>query len=64
MLHALASVDVMTIQRWEHQMIRWMDAYRQGMGAKDAQIQVKRFGSQKYASHRHIPETVAQTFDV
>ena len=26
-------------------MIRWMDAYRDGKGTKEAQIQVKKFGS-------------------
>ena len=31
---ALKSVDVLTIQKWEHQMIRWMDAYREGQGTK------------------------------
>jgi hypothetical protein len=33
---ALASVKLATIQRWEHQMYWWMDAYRQGMSTQDA----------------------------
>ena len=28
-------------------MIRWMDAYRDGKGTKEAQIQVKKFSSRK-----------------
>ena len=60
---ALASVDVATIWRWEHHMIQWMDAYREGKGTKEAQQQVKDFSSCKYTSHHCIPETVAQVFD-
>jgi hypothetical protein len=60
---ALASVQLQTIQRWEHQMFRWMDAYRAGMGTTDAQKQVKQFSSMKYKSHRRVPEAVARTFD-
>ena len=51
-LEAMASVDLLTIQKWEHWMIRWMDAYRDGKGTKEAQIQVKKFGSHKQSSHR------------
>src|SRR5277367_5156603 len=29
---ALASVDLTTIWKWEHRMIRWMDAYMEGKG--------------------------------
>ena len=53
---ALASVDISTIRKWEHRMIRWMDAYRGGKDAKEAQIQVKKFSSRKYISHHRIPE--------
>ena len=60
---ALASVDLMTIRKWEHRMIRWMDAYREGKGTKEAQIQVKKFGSHKQTSHRRVYETVARAFD-
>jgi len=38
--------------KWEHRMIRWMSAYRDGKGTKKAQIQVKKFGSSKQTSHR------------
>ena len=48
---ALASVGLTTIRKWEHQMIRWMDAYRAGLTAKDAQLQVKKFSSRQYKSH-------------
>jgi hypothetical protein len=44
-------------------MIRWMEAYREGKGAKEAQIQVKKFSSRAQSSHRRIPEYVAQAFD-
>lgn len=60
---ALASVDLKIIRRWEHRMIRWMDAYSSGLGAKDAQSQVKKFSSKHYTSHRRVPETVARQFD-
>ena len=33
---ALASVELTTIRKWEHRMIRWMDAYRTCLTAKDA----------------------------
>jgi hypothetical protein len=32
-------------------MIRWMEAYREGKGAKEAQIQVKKSSSQAQSSH-------------
>ncbi|KAF9456185.1 hypothetical protein BDZ94DRAFT_1144265, partial [Collybia nuda] len=60
---ALASVRLSTIRKWEHRMIRWMDAYRSGLGAKEAQNQVRAFSSKKYKSHRRIPETLARQFD-
>jgi hypothetical protein len=60
---ALASVQLSTIRRWEHQMIRWMEAYKQGLGTQDAQMKVKQFSSAIYKSHRRILETVAQAFD-
>ena len=44
-------------------MIRWMEAYREGKSAKEAQLQVKKFSSRKYTSHRQVPETVARLFD-
>jgi len=60
---AMGSVDVLTIRKWEHRMIRWMDAYKDGKGTKEAQIQVKKFGSRKQSSHRRVYETVACVFD-
>lgn len=60
---AMASVDVSTIRKWEHRMIRWMDAYRSGLDAKDAQFQVQKFSSRKYKSHRRVPETLARQLD-
>jgi len=60
---ALASVELKTIQRWELWMICWMDAYQSGLGARDAQSQVKFFSSKCYTSHRRVPETVARQFD-
>ncbi|KDQ30052.1 hypothetical protein PLEOSDRAFT_1036066 [Pleurotus ostreatus PC15] len=60
---ALQSVDVSTIRKWEHRMYRWMDAYRGGLGAKDAQTHVRKYSSTVYKSHRRIPERLAQQFD-
>jgi hypothetical protein len=60
---ALASVELSTIWKWEHHMIQWMEAYREGKGAKEAQIQVKKFSSREQSSHRRIPEYIAQAFD-
>jgi transposase len=55
----LASVQLSTIRKWEHRMIRWMEAYRDGKSAKDAQFDVKKYGSRKYTSHHKASETVA-----
>jgi hypothetical protein len=60
---ALVSVSVETIQKWEHQMKWWMEVYGDGLGAKNAQIQVKKFYSKCYMSHRRIPEHVAAALD-
>jgi hypothetical protein len=60
---ALRSIPVSTIRKWEHRMIRWMEAYRGGLNAKDAQFQVREFSSRKYKSHRRIPDTLAQAMD-
>jgi hypothetical protein len=60
---ALESVKLSTIRKWEHCMIRWMEAYRSGLGAKAAQFQVREFGTKQYKSHRRVPETVARQFD-
>jgi hypothetical protein len=63
MPNALASVPIETIRKWEPRMKRWMEAYQSGLGAKEAQIQVKNFSSRRYASHRRIPELVATQSD-
>ncbi|KAL1743994.1 hypothetical protein HDZ31DRAFT_39713 [Schizophyllum fasciatum] len=60
---AMASVSLNTIRRWEHRMVRWIDAYRGGLGAKDAQKKVKEFSSKKYKSHRRPSERVARLLD-
>ena len=56
---ALASVEVHTIWKWEHRMKRWMEAYRTGLGARDAQFRVQKFSSRKYKSHRRVTDKVA-----
>ena len=56
---ALASVGVDSIWKWEHQMKRWMEAYRTGLGARDAQFQVQAFSSRRYKLHRHITESAS-----
>ncbi|KAJ6489378.1 hypothetical protein DFH09DRAFT_948186 [Mycena vulgaris] len=60
---ALASVKLATIRRWEHRMVRWMDAYRAGLETQDAQLQVRQFSSRTYKSHRRVAERVARAFD-
>jgi hypothetical protein len=60
---ALASVSRTIIRKWEHRMIRWMDAYRGNAGPKEAQRMVRAFSSTIYTSHRRVPETFARRFD-
>ena len=60
---ALKAVALETIRKWEHRMYRWMDAYRGGLSARDAQFKVKQFSSRKYTSHRRVPELLARQFD-
>ncbi|KAJ7679619.1 hypothetical protein B0H17DRAFT_944068, partial [Mycena rosella] len=60
---ALQSVQLSTIQKWEYQMIRWMEAYQSGLGAKEAQFKVKAFSSREYTSHRRVHVTLARSFD-
>jgi hypothetical protein len=40
-----------------------MDAYRAGMATQDAQLHVRKFGSQQYKSHRHVFDRDVQAFD-
>ena len=44
-------------------MMRWMDAYGDGLNAKDAQFRVQAFSSKKYTSHHRVPERLAAAFD-
>ena len=60
---ALASVELLTIWKWERRMIRWMEAYTEDLTAKDTQFKVQAFSSRRYKSHRRVPETVARSFD-
>ena len=60
---AMASVPITTIQKWENQTWQWIDAYRGGLDAKDAQMQVKAFSSRVYSSHRRTSECIGQQFD-
>lgn len=60
---ALASVSVELIPKWEHQSLRWMEAYQSGLLLKDAQEQVQAFNLRKYKLHRRILETLARTLD-
>jgi hypothetical protein len=61
--HALASVPLNTIRKFEHRVLQWVEAYKSGLSAKDAQFEVKRFSSTRYTSHRRIPEKVARLMD-
>jgi hypothetical protein len=60
---ALSSVNTSLVRKWQNRMMRWIDAYRDGLNAKDAQFRVQAFSSKKYTSHRRVPERVAATFD-
>ncbi|RDX40287.1 hypothetical protein OH76DRAFT_1459549 [Lentinus brumalis] len=61
---ALRSVPVELIWKWEHRAWRFIDAYAEGLGAREAQKKVKEFSSRKYMSHRRVPEQLAQAMDV
>ena len=63
MPQALASVDVSTIQKWEHWMFHWIDAYRDGLDVKATQLKVRQNSSRKYTSHCRVQETVARQFN-
>jgi hypothetical protein len=49
-------VKVVTIRRWYHRMMRWLDAYEGGSNAVAAQQQVQQFSSKRFKSHRRAPE--------
>ena len=60
---ALASVQLHTIRLWEQCMHRWVEAYQSGLPTKEAQIEVRKYSSTVYKSHRRIPDTTARIFD-
>jgi hypothetical protein len=60
---AMDSVKLSTVRKWELRTIRWRDAYRSGLTAKDAQNWVKKFGSRTYKSHRRVYGTQGRQFD-
>ncbi|KAH7880123.1 uncharacterized protein C8R40DRAFT_1158615 [Lentinula edodes] len=60
---ALASIKIELIRKWEHRAWRFIDAYSDGLGAKDAVTQVKKLSSRRYTSHRRIPESLARAMD-
>ena len=53
---ALQSVATETIRKWEHRMWRWLEAYDNGLEAREAQLHVQKFSSRKFKSHRRAPE--------
>jgi hypothetical protein len=59
----LEAVNKSLIQKWHNQMMRWMDAYRDGLNAKNAQLCVQAFSLKKYTSHHRVSERVAAAFD-
>ncbi|KAJ7333495.1 hypothetical protein DFH08DRAFT_708132 [Mycena albidolilacea] len=61
---ALRSVDIMTIRKWERRTYRWLDAYRQGLDCKDAQVEVKKFSTRQYKSHRRVGERMGRAMDM
>ena len=63
LLQALASVQLCTIWLWEQCMHHWVEAYRSGLPTKEAQIEVRKYSSTVYKSHRHVPEATACIFD-
>lgn len=60
---ALASVQLRTIRLWEQRMHQWVEAYQSGLPTKEAQMEVRKFSSTKYKSHRRVPEATACIFD-
>lgn len=60
---AMEAVALETIRRWEHRMVRWIDAYRDGLDAKDAQAEVKKYSTRRFKSHRRPSERVAALLD-
>ena len=61
---ALKSVTVGTIRKWEHRMWCWIDAYDDGLAAREAQLHVQKFSSRKYKSHQQVPESLGVQLDI
>ncbi|TBU23016.1 hypothetical protein BD311DRAFT_674807, partial [Dichomitus squalens] len=51
-------VSICGIWKWEHWAWRFVDAYAEGLGAREAQKKVKELTSRKYKSHHHIPQAM------
>ena len=63
LLKALKSVAVETIRKWEHRMWHWLEAYDDGLAAREAQLHVQKFSSQRYKSHWWVPEGLGVQLD-
>ena len=63
MRKGLESVSVELIRKFEHRAWRFINAYEEGLDAREAQKKVKQFSSRTYKSHRRIPESLAQAMD-
>ncbi|KAJ7099118.1 hypothetical protein C8R44DRAFT_642434, partial [Mycena epipterygia] len=55
---ALASLQVTMIRRWEHRMVKWMDAYHSGMETQAAQLHVHKFSSKTQTHPRGCCESL------
>ena len=51
---AMKSVELSTIWKWEHWMVQWLDAYREGKGTKEALMKMKQGSSKQYTSHQRV----------
>ncbi|KAH8928086.1 hypothetical protein BT69DRAFT_1185174, partial [Atractiella rhizophila] len=54
----MRSVPLSTIRKFEHRSHRWIQAYKEGKSAIDAEYQMK-----QYSSHRRVPEARAARHD-
>lgn len=63
MTPALRSVPVSLIRKWEHRTWRFIEAYSDGLAAKDAQLQVREYSSRRYKTHRRVSERLAASLD-
>lgn len=60
---ALGSVSVELIRKWELRAWRFIEAYGDGLEAREAQKRVKEYSTRQYKSHRRIPDQVAEGLD-